>query len=172
MRNILKLALIVILVTGVTNIFAQKNFKFGHVDSNALMQVMPERTTAQKSLEKFANELEKELEVMQVEFQNKYQDYLSKADTLSNIIRQSKEAELQDLQLRIQKFQETAQQELSKKETELIQPIIDKARKAIEEVGKENGYTYIFDLGTGPIIYFSQDSDDVLPLVKKKLGLE
>lgn len=172
MRNILKLALIVLLVTGTANIFAQKNFKFGHIDSNALMQIMPERQKAQKDLEKFATELEKELEVMQVEFQNKYQDYLSKVDSLSDIIRQSKESELQDLQLRIQKFQETAQQELSKKEAELIQPIIDKARNAIEEVGKENGYTYIFDLGTGPIIYHSQDSDDVLPLVKKKLGLE
>lgn len=172
MRNILKLALIVVLVTGVTNIFAQKNYKFGHVDSNALMQIMPERQQAQQDLEKFATDLEKELEVMQVEFQNKYQDYLAKADSLSDIIRQSKESELQDLQLRIQKFQETAQQELSKKEAELIQPIIDKARTAIEEVGKENGYTYIFDLGTGPIIYFSEESDDILPMVKTKLGLE
>jgi outer membrane protein len=172
MRNILKLALIVLLVTGATNIFAQKNFKFGHVDSNALMQIMPERQQAQQDLETFATELEKQLEVMQVEFQNKYQDYLAKTDSLSDLIRQSKESELQDLQLRIQKFQESAQQELSKKEAELIQPIIDKARAAIEEVGKENGYTYIFDLGTGPIIYFSQDSDDILPLVKKKLGLE
>jgi outer membrane protein len=172
MRNIFKISFIVILVIGITNVYGQKNFKFGHIDSNALMTIMPERQQAQQELEKYAAELEKELEVMQVEFQNKYQDYVSKADSLSELIRTSKETELQDLQLRIQKFQENAQQELQKKEADLIQPIIDKARGAIEEVGKANGYTYIFDLGTGPIIYFSQESDDVLPLVKEKLGLQ
>lgn len=172
MRNILKIAVLVLLVTGATNVFSQAKYKFGHVDSNQLMAVMPERQQAQQDLEKYAAELEKQMEIMQAEFQNKYQDYLAKADSLSDLIKQTKEAELQDIQLRVQKFQETAQQELSKKEAELIQPIIEKARLTIQEVGKEQGFTYIFDLGTGPIIFFSDDSEDILPLVKAKMGLE
>ena len=53
----------------------------------------------------------------------------------------------------------------------MLKPIVDRAKKAIEEVGKENGYTYIFDAGVGAVLY-SQDSDDIMPLVKKKLGLK
>lgn len=172
MKNLLSIVLLSLLVTIGTTSFGQAKYKLGHIDSNELMALMPEREVAQKTLEKNASELETELGVMQAEFQEKYQDYLAKMDSLSDIIKQTKEAELQDLQTRIQRFQETAQRELQKKESELIQPIIEKARNAISEVAKENGYTYVFDLGTGPILYYSDKSENLLPLVKKKLGLE
>jgi len=61
---------------------------------------------------------------------------------------------------------------MGQKESQLLQPIIEKADKAIKEVGKENGYTYIFDLSRGSVVYFSEVSEDVLPLVKKKLGIQ
>ena len=60
---------------------------------------------------------------------------------------------------------------LEERQEALLKPIVDRAKKAIEEVGKENGYTYIFDSGIGTVLY-SQDSDDIMPLVKKKLGLK
>ena len=60
---------------------------------------------------------------------------------------------------------------LQEKEKELLQPIIDRAKQAIAEVAKENGYTYIFDTSAGTLLY-QQDSDDILALVKKKLGLK
>ena len=64
----------------------------------------------------------------------------------------------------------TAQESLAKKENEILKPIIDKAKKAINDVAKEKGYDYILDTGLGMVLYAS-DSEDILPLVKKKLGL-
>ena len=86
-------------------------------------------------------------------------------------IKQMKQKELLDLQTRIDDFKTQAQDLLSKKETELVQPLIDKAKKAIDEVAVEKGYNYIFDTGTGALIYY-QDSDDIMPFVKAKLGIQ
>ncbi|NQU81339.1 MAG: OmpH family outer membrane protein, partial [Bacteroidetes bacterium] len=72
----------------------------------------------------------------------------------------------------IQEFTNNAQQELQQQEAQLIQPIVMKAENAIKDVAKENGFTYIFDLSRGAVIYFSEQSEDILPLVIKKLGLE
>ena len=79
---------------------------------------------------------------------------------------------MQELRTRIQRFQETAMNELDKAQQDLMQPITEKAMNAIREVAKENGFTYIFDLNAGPILYTSENSQDILPLVKKKLGLQ
>ena len=99
-------------------------------------------------------------------------DYAQNSKTYSDVIRTSKEQELQELRTRIQRFQETAMNELDKAQQSLMQPITEKAMNAIKEVAKENGYTYIFDLSAGPILYTSESSQDILPLVKKKLGIQ
>lgn len=150
---------------------AQIKGKFAHIDSQALITVMPEKNAAQTKLQEEAKALETELVAMQDELQKKYKDYLAKKETLTDLVKQSKENELQDLQARIQNFQITAQDLLEKKEIELLQPIIDKAKKAIEEVAKEKGYIYVMDISTGVVLYHSAESEDILPLVKKKLGL-
>ncbi len=61
---------------------------------------------------------------------------------------------------------------MQKKQQEMLQPIIDKANNAIKEVARENGFIYIFDIAGGTILYYSEKSVDILPLVKKKLGIE
>ena len=66
---------------------------------------------------------------------------------------------------------QNAQEQLQGREQELLKPIIYRAKKAIEDVAKEGGYTYILDAGTAAVLY-SQDSDDIMPQVKKKLGLK
>lgn len=73
---------------------------------------------------------------------------------------------------RIQKFEEIAMNEFKKAQDELLQPIMDKAHKAIQDVAKENSFTYIFDMNSGAILYASETSEDILPLVKKKLGIQ
>lgn len=171
MKRIAKLLLVgCFLASGTIN--AQTKLKVGHIDSNKILSIMPEKNQVQATLESHAKEIENTLVDMQDEFERKYQDYLAKADSLTPLIRQTKEAELQDLQQRIQTFQVSAQQDYQTKEVELFQPVIEKAKKAIEEVAKENGYTYIFDSGSGALVYFSDSSDDIFNLVKAKLGLE
>ena len=150
---------------------AQKNIKLGHINSNELMQIMPGRDSAQAALQKEVEALQAELETMNKEFETKYNDYVAKRDQLSELIRKTKESDLQNMRARIEESQTNAQKLLEERQEALLKPIIDRAKKAIEEVGKENGYTYIFDSGFGTVLY-SQDSDDIMPLVKKKLGLK
>ena len=163
------LVLIVALISCST-VMAQKNIKLGHINSTELMQIMPGRDSAQTILQNEATELENTLKSMSTERQTRYNDYMAKQESMSELIKQTKMRELQDMQDRAQEFQKNAQQQLQERESELLKPIIDRARKAIEEVAKENGYTYVFDSGVGTLLY-SQESDDIMPLVKKKLGI-
>jgi outer membrane protein len=132
--------------------------------------MMPGRDSAQVQLETYARELESTFVTMQNEFQTKYQDYLEKQSTFSDLIRQSRERELMSLQERIQEFQESAQQDLADQENKLLSPIIEQARTAISDVATENGYTYVFDVSMGVLLHWEK-GDDLMPLVKKKLGL-
>ena len=91
---------------------------------------------------------------------------------MSDLIREAKASEIQEMQVRLQNFAQTAQQDLQQQSMVLIQPVMDKARKAIEEVAKENGLIYVFDMSQGNPVYASEESLDMLPLVKAKLGLE
>ena len=136
-----------------------------------LMQIMPGRDSAQAALQKDIEDLQAEMETMKKEYENRVNDYLAKKDQLSELIRKTKESDLQAMGARIEEFQQNAQKQLEERQEALLKPIIDRAKKAIEDVGKENGYTYIFDAGVGAVLY-SQDSDDIMPLVKKKLGLK
>lgn len=173
MKKILSIAFVMIAAFAISNnAMAQNTYKFGHIDSNELLSIMPERESAKSALENHAKQLEETLTVMQAEFEKKYNEYVTTADSLSPLIRQTKEAELGELQQRIQAFQQQAQQELSQKENELLAPIIEKARKAIDDVASENGYLYVFDTGSGMILHHSEDSENILPLVKAKLGIQ
>lgn len=171
MKRILGVLLIVVLVSG-SSVFAQKaDYKFGHINSNELLSIMPERDSARIELQNYSKMLQQEMEAMQVEYQNKVNTYLEKQQTYSDLVKQSKETEIQEMQRRVQEFQATAQQDYQQKEAELFQPIMDKAQSAIEKVAKANGFTYIFDLGAGGVLYFSNQSVDILPLVKTELGI-
>jgi len=168
MKKILFLLVVVISLSS----FGQGKQKFGHINSNDLLQAMPENKQAQDALQQHSKELENQLMAMQAELEQKYNDYLAKKDSLSTLIQQTKEAELNDLNTRIQSFQQTAQQDLQTKQSELLKPIIEKARNTIREISKEKGYTYVFDTSTGALVYWPEDSDDLLPLVKAKLGIQ
>ncbi len=153
------------------NAMAQKTVKLGHINSNDLMKIMPGRDSAQTVLQAEVTELENTLKSMQAEAEKRYNDYVANQAGWTELIRQTKQREIQDMAARIEEFQKNAQEQLQNREQELLEPIINRAKKAIEDVAKEGGYTYILDAGTAAVLY-SQDSDDIMPLVKKKLGLK
>ena len=148
--------------------FAQ--LKFGHIDSGALIQMMPQTKKADSTLKRFGESLDSQLKAMTAEYQSKLQDYQRKVDTLPDAIRMTMEKELTDLGQRIQDFQQTAQESIQKKKEEIYGPILKKAEDAIKDIAKEKSYSYIFDTSLGSVIY-AQDSDDIMPLVKAKLGI-
>ncbi|MDD2198958.1 MAG: OmpH family outer membrane protein [Bacteroidales bacterium] len=146
--------------------FSQK-MKFGHVNTTSVFESMPERETAKNEIEKFARQLEEQLQMLNVELEEKYNNYLENAESLAPSVRQNKEKELADLQQRIQNFQASAQSDLQLKEQELIEPIYDKIKNAINEVGEAEGLLYIFDEST--LLYHSNESVDVTDKVKLKV---
>ena len=170
MKNIFKYLLLFTFVAMSSSAFAQKATKFGYINFQDLVTAMPEMDSAQLKLQSFVKELDANLETLNVELNKKYEAYLKEKETLTPLVRQTREGEIQDYQQRIQTYQESAQQEVQKKQSELYQPIINKAKKAVEDFGKENGFTMIFE--NAALQYMAADVQDVLPLIKNKLGLK
>jgi outer membrane protein len=175
MRRFIGIAVLMIVVALVGQSATAQSFKFGHINNDELIQSMPEYDSATVKLEKFRKELVNALELMQVEWNNKSDSYQKESKNLSDIVKQTKEQELMDIQKRIQDFQTNAQQQLQNKQAELFQPIVGKVDKAIKDVGKENGFLYVFDISASKatLLYFDEaKSINVMPLVKTKLGLK
>ena len=145
--------------------------KFGHITAELLLQDMPEYDSAQNKIQELRQTYDLEIERIQVEINRKIEEFNQTETTMSNLIKEAKASEIQEMQVRLQNFAQTAQQDLQQQSMVMIQPVMDKARKAIEEVAKEKGLLYVFDMSQGNPVYASEESVDMLPLVKAKLGL-
>lgn len=152
----------------VSNATAQK---FGYVNSQQILAEYPQAKTADNQLATYQKQLISKGESMVKSFEADYKDFATKAQsgTLSQVQMQQKEKALGEKQQAIQKYEIEVKQKIAKKRQDLIKPILDKVQNAIEAVGKENGYTMIFDTASGTILH-AQDSDDVTAKVKAKLG--
>lgn len=147
-RSFIIAALVLSLGFAGQQVMAQ-TLKFGHINRNELIQSMPEFDSARVQLERLNTELSNQLELLQVEYNNKAEAYVKESKNLTELVRQTKEQELQDFQTRMQTFQQSASTQLQEKQTTLFTPITEKADKAIKDIGKENGFFYIFDLSGG-----------------------
>ena len=170
MKSVFKICVLGILLFSAGFANAQTP-KFGHIDLQALYQVMPERTVGEKQYLDYQKGLEDALAMMQKEAQTKYVEYLAKRDSLSEPVRKMKEDDLNLMNERIQNYQQSAQQQMQTKQAEIFKPMLDKADKAVKEVGAEKGLVYVFDMSSRVILYNSKESLDLLPLVKVKLAI-
>ncbi|MDE5420707.1 OmpH family outer membrane protein [Ancylomarina sp. DW003] len=171
MKRILKVTLLAVVLLTSANTFAQ-TLKLGHIDSSALLAIMPEKDAAQKQIETKAKEFDTQLKSLQAEAQKLYEAYLAERETLSEAIRLDREKAIQQIQNRMQTFDQFAQKEIGELRQSLLKPIFDRASKAIKDVGEENGFTYVLDLSTGVVLFNSSTSIDLMPLVKTKLGIQ
>ena len=171
MRNFFKVIVFCSVLFAGSTLSAQ-TLKFGHIDFQALLQAMPERETARVAFEKVQATLETQLGVMQKEYQDKGKEYvaLAQAKDANEVLLKTKQDEVQSIQERIQTFQQTAQENLQKEESKQFQPVIEKARKAITDVAKEQGMIYVFEVNG--VLYHSEQSVDLLALVKTKLAIK
>ncbi len=162
-----KIFTLIALITIASVSYAQK---LGHVNSSDILSVMPEKVQAEKDFAAYQAQLEDQLQKMSAELKTKYSDYQTNSPNMSEPIKKAKENEIRDMESRIQEFRSGAEEDLAKKESDLLEPIITKVKVAIEEVAKEGQYTYIFDSSAGLLLY-SKESEDIMSKVKKKLGL-
>ncbi len=145
--------------------FAQK---FGHVDTQAIMQSLPELSKVNGELEALSKEYQNQLEEMQKELQTKSENYQKMQSTMNETKKQETEAELNKLYEKYQQALQDNQVAFQRAQQEKMQPIQDKVFQAIENVGKNGGYVYIMQTGSLPYIS-STLSTDVTAAVKAEL---
>ena len=168
MKNIFKIA--VVGVALVISSFTASAQKVAHINLDSLITLMPESKVAQQAVQDYAKQLEQQITTMQTELQTKYEAFQKDAPNMAPIVKQTKEAELNDLNQRITDFQQQAQADYQKKSADLSKPVYEKAKKAIDQVAKEAGYKYVLDTSTGLVIY-SEPTEDIINAVMKKLGI-
>jgi outer membrane protein len=166
----MKKILLTIVVSLAVILTTQSQSKFGYLNSNELLAMMPESLSMQEELQTYAKGLESQLTAMQAEYEKKVVEYQQNETTYTDIIKEDKIREIESIQQRVVEFQKNAQQSLSEKEAELFIPIREKAMKAIDEVAEEGKFTFIFDSGSGSFLY-AAESENIINLVKSKLGL-
>ncbi len=149
-----------------------QDLKFGHIHIQEMVNQLPDKIAADKELTTEGQKLQEQLQVMQQDLNNKFNEYIAQRDTLPDLIRATKEKEIQDYEQRINQFSQIAKTSITQKEQQLLQPIIVKVQKAIDEVGQEQGLVYIFDISSQVVVYHSEKSIDCAPLVKAKLGVQ
>lgn len=166
-----KLLMILALAVITGNLTYAQTTKLGYINSGDLLKAMPEVTKADSDIAKYARSFQEQLETMSKNYQSLVQQFQSSEKTMSDAVKEVKMKEIQDLQNRIESTQQSAQEKVAQKKQELLSPIIDKATNAIKAVAKEKNYDYVFDANVGSLLYY-KESDNLLPLVKAKLGLK
>ena len=169
MKKLSKVLVLLVLALGIGFGANAQSQKIGYVDSQTIIDMMPESVQIKQDLQAYYTELQAELQTMVTEYQNKMRDYEANSATMSNILRQSKEKEIVDLQGRIQDFQNNAESDLAEKQEELSKPMLDKIKAAIDDVVKAKGLAYVFEKTV--VLSIGDSAIDITPDVKAKLGL-
>ena len=171
MKSILPIIIISMLFpTG--SVKGQESLKIGHVSIQAIVQQLPETDSIQTVLKKEADDMEKLYNEMLQEHDANVKKYEAEKSTYSEFVRNAKESDLMEMATKIQNYQQTANQQLQRRNMELIQPVYEKINQAIETVALQNSFTYVLDLSNGTVAYHSPSSENLNALVMKELGIE
>ena len=162
-----KVWIAVFILAGVVSAKAQV-LPVGHIDFEKVVSLMPETKKMKKDLQKLSKTYADEIKAAQNKLQAKQKKY--EAEQISQTAAQNKKRgeELQQEYMRLQQLNQTAEQEIRQKQSMALEPIVDKVKKAIEEVAKSKGILYVLDVKS----LIVAEGTDLLPAVKKKLGLK
>ena len=166
MRKI-KILLLILCVTLSFAVHSQS--KVAHIISTELVSSMPEMNEAKAELEKLAKTYENDIQTMAAELQSKVKQYDTEASTQTDEENARRLQEVQGMEQSIRQYQSQAQQELQKKEFDLLKPITEKAQAAIVKVAKAQGFAYVLDSTQGQGVILA-DGKDLLEDVKRELG--
>jgi outer membrane protein len=150
------------------------SLKIGYTDPEYILSLLPKYKEVESELRSYEKQLQSQLESKMKEYQVKLEAYQKDISTMPDIIKQDKERELIGMQNNIKEFEENAMAAMQKKQSALLDPLIQVIYKAIDQVAEENGYTYIFSStgGNSAIILYAKNKDeDISNLVLKKLGV-
>ncbi|MCH9661515.1 MAG: OmpH family outer membrane protein [Bacteroidetes bacterium] len=168
MKQFKLLLVAMLLFVGATTVNAQS--KVAHIDTQALVEAMPEMKAAQSQLEKLQKTYDTEIKSMYKELETKMAQYDAEAGNKTDEENQKRVVEVQGMQKSIGDYRNQAMQDLQKKEVDLLQPILEKARAAIQKVARGQGIQYVLDSATGNGVILA-DGTDLLSSVKQELGI-
>jgi outer membrane protein len=147
-----------------------QDFKFAYVDMNELIMLMPEMDAAREQLATAEKEAQETYNAMVEEYQTKAQQYQQKAETWTVTIRESKAAELQQIEYRIQEFNQAISQELQQTQQTLQMPILEKAQNVVNELAKAKGVAYVVDRAS--LLYVDEKQGvNLTPEARVKLNI-
>ena len=167
MKTFKKLTITFLFLFATLTISAQS--KIAHINSQALISEMPEVKEAQAQLEKLQKTYATEIDASMKEYQTKLQTYSADAQNQTQVTNDARQKELAGMEQNIQQYQQTAAQDIQQKQADLLRPLIEKARAAIQKVAREQGFDYVIDATPGGALILS-DGKDLLADVKKELG--
>ena len=153
----------------VSSFNAQAQSKVAHINTQELVESMPEMKSAKSELEKLAKTYETDIQAMATELQNKIKQYDAESSTKTDEENGKRLQEVQSMEQSIRQYQAQAQQDLQKKELDLLKPITEKAKNAILKVGNTQGFDYILDSSQGQGVIMA-NGKDLLADVKSELG--
>ena len=171
MKKLFKVALVAVCIVLFAGNFAKAQGKIGYINTNQLMDMLPEMKTLRTQMEAYQKTFADQLTALNTEYQSKGQKYEAGRATMTDAARTNAETELQDLQGRITSFRDNAQKQIEAKSNELLKPLTDKVRGAITAVAGEKGYAYVLDSSQTELIV-SPPGDDLMTPVKAKLGVQ
>jgi outer membrane protein len=170
-RTISTLAIMAFMFAATLHVSAQS--KLAHLNVDELISLMPETQAAEAELQTYATQLQKEMEDMQKEAQTKYQNLMANQTNWTQLRVQKEQEELQSMGQKMEEFQMRAQQDLQNKQMELMKPIIQKAQDAVNAVAREQKFVYVLDSSASKgVVIFTENGENILPLVKAKLGIK
>ncbi|RIA10817.1 periplasmic chaperone for outer membrane proteins Skp [Flavobacteriaceae bacterium MAR_2010_72] len=169
MKQFKTLLFATLLFVGATS-FAGAQSKIAHINTNQLIEAMPEMKAAQAEIEKLTKTYEAEIRTMATELDKKIKQYQAEVDTKTEEENANRAQEVQSMEQSIRQYQGQAQQDLQTKEADLLKPIFDKAKAAINKVAKAQGFEYVLNSveGSGVLV---ASGKDLLADVKKELGI-
>lgn len=150
---------------------ASAQAKVAHINVKELMSTMPEMKSAEAQLEKIGKTYDTDYRTMVQEYQTKIKKYDEESEKVTAAVNETRTKEVQDMAQRIQQFQTTATKELQQKQEDILKPILEKARTAIQKVAKAKGYQYVLDASDGSGVLLA-DGPNLLADVKKELGFQ
>jgi outer membrane protein len=169
-----KLVLLLVLGIGALTVNAQTApVKIGFADVDYIFSQMPEQKAIEAELKSTQTQLKNQIDSKYQDFQKKVQDYQANLNTMLEAVRQNTERELQQMQQNLEKLQADAQTTIENKRTQLMDPVFKKVAKGIDDVAKENGFTFILNqqIGGLDVVLYGDEKFDVSDLVLKKLGV-
>lgn len=168
-KRIFLSALFIISIIVTNTISAQTSEKIAYINSIELLELIPGKVAASRSISELNQKYKDELAVMQNDYNNKYTDFLANQNKLAESIKLRRMQELYELEQNINRFMKVAQEDVESQEAQLIVPLKEKLKEAVQQVGIEQGFTVIYDMANPTIAFITPNAIDANPMIKAKL---